>query len=97
MAAQKADAPWEVPYIPVDPADLGRTYDSVIRVNSQSGKGGIAYLLERDYGVVMPRRMQVEFSALVQREMDSSVTEMTSQPLWALFETTFLATDFEVT
>ena len=97
MAAQKADAPWEVPYIPVDPADLGRTYDSVIRVNSQSGKGGIAYLLERDYGVVMPRRMQVEFSALVQREMDSSETEMTSQQLWALFESTYLATDFEVT
>jgi 2-isopropylmalate synthase len=97
MAAQKTDAPWEVPYIPVDPADLGRTYDSVIRVNSQSGKGGIAYLLERDYGVVMPRRMQVEFSALVQREMDSSETEMTSQQLWALFESTYLATDFEVT
>ena len=71
MAAQKQDALWEVPYIPVDPADLGRTYDSVIRVNSQSGKGGIAYLLERDYGVVMPRRMQVEFSALVQGEMDA--------------------------
>ena len=86
MAAQKPDALWEVPYIPVDPADLGRTYDSVIRVNSQSGKGGIAYLLERDYGVVMPRRMQVEFSALVQREMDASETEMTSQQLWALFE-----------
>ena len=88
---------WEVPYIPVDPADLGRTYDSVIRVNSQSGKGGIAYLLERDYGVVMPRRMQVEFSALVQREMDASETEMTSQQLWALFEATYLATDLDVT
>jgi len=97
MAAQKPDAIWEVPYIPVDPADLGRTYDSVIRVNSQSGKGGIAYLLERDYGVVMPRRMQVEFSALVQREMDAAETEMTSQQLWALFESTYLATDFEVT
>ena len=97
MAAQRSDAIWEVPYIPVDPADLGRTYDSVIRVNSQSGKGGIAYLLERDYGVVMPRRMQVEFSALVQREMDAAETEMTSQQLWALFESTYLATDFEVT
>jgi 2-isopropylmalate synthase len=97
MAAQKPDALWEVPYIPVDPADLGRTYDSVIRVNSQSGKGGIAYLLERDYGVVMPRRMQVEFSALVQREMDASETEMTSQQLWALFEATYLATDLDVT
>jgi 2-isopropylmalate synthase len=96
MAAQKPDALWEVPYIPVDPACLGRTYDSVIRVNSQSGKGGIAYLLERDYGVVMPRRMQVEFSALVQREMDASETEMSSQQLWALFETTYLATDLDM-
>ena len=97
FAAQKKDAYWEVPYIPVDPADLGRTYDSIVRVNSQSGKGGIAYLLERDYGVVMPRRMQVEFSAIVQRAMDSAETEMTSQQLWALFEQTYLATDFEVT
>jgi 2-isopropylmalate synthase len=96
MAAQRPDAIWEVPYIPVDPACLGRTYDSVIRVNSQSGKGGIAYLLERDYGVVMPRRMQVEFSALVQREMDASETEMSSQQLWALFETTYLATDLDM-
>jgi 2-isopropylmalate synthase len=96
MAAQKPDALWEVPYIPVDPACLGRTYDSVIRVNSQSGKGGIAYLLERDYGVVMPRRMQVEFSALVQRHADASETEMTSQQLWALFETTYLAIDLDV-
>jgi 2-isopropylmalate synthase len=97
FAAQKKDALWEVPYIPVDPADLGRTYDSIVRVNSQSGKGGIAYLLERDYGVVMPRRMQVEFSALVQRAMDTAETEMTSQQLWLLFETTYLATDFDVT
>ena len=96
MAAQKPDAIWEVPYIPVDPADLGRTYDSIVRVNSQSGKGGIAYLLERDYGVVMPRRMQVEFSALVQRHMDSAEGEMTSQQLWALFESTYLAVDLDM-
>jgi 2-isopropylmalate synthase len=96
MAAQKPDAIWEVPYIPVDPADLGRTYDSIVRVNSQSGKGGIAYLLERDFGVVMPRRMQVEFSAIVQREMDSAETEMTSQQLWKLFESTYLTIDFDV-
>ena len=96
FAAQKPEALWEVPYIPVDPADLGRTYDSIVRVNSQSGKGGIAYLLERDYGVVMPRRMQVEFSALVQREMDAAETEMSSQQLWALFETTYLATDLDM-
>jgi 2-isopropylmalate synthase len=96
FAAQAADARWEVPYLPIDPADLGRTYESVIRINSQSGKGGIAYLLERDYGVVMPRRMQVEFSALVQREADATETEMTSQQLWGLFERTYLATDESV-
>src|SRR5262245_12907088 len=96
MAAQKPGGVWEVPYIPVDPADLGRTYDSIVRVNSQSGKGGIAYLLERDYGVVMPRRMQVEFSALVQRHMDAAEGEMTSQQLWALFEATYLAIDLDM-
>ena len=96
MGAQKPDAIWEVPYIPVDPADLGRTYESVIRMNSQSGKGGIAYLLERDYGVVMPRRMQVEFSNVVQRHMDAAEGEMTSQQLWALFETTYLTIDVDV-
>ena len=96
MAAQKPDGIWEVPYIPVDPADLGRTYDSIVRVNSQSGKGGIAYLLERDYGVIMPRRMQVEFSALVQRHMDAAEGEMTSQQLWALFESTYLAVDLDM-
>jgi 2-isopropylmalate synthase len=96
MAAQKPDALWEVPYLPIDPADVGRTYDSVIRINSQSGKGGIAYLLERDRGVVMPRRMQVEFSALVQREADTSETEMTSQQLWSFFEATYLASDASI-
>jgi 2-isopropylmalate synthase len=96
FAAQKKDAFWEVPYIPVDPADLGRTYDSIVRVNSQSGKGGIAYLLERDYGVVMPRRMQVEFSGVVQRTMDSAEGEMTSQQLWELFEQTYLTIDYDV-
>jgi 2-isopropylmalate synthase len=96
FAAQQPGGFWEVPYIPVDPADLGRTYDSIVRVNSQSGKGGIAYLLERDYGVVMPRRMQVEFSAIVQRAMDAAETEMTSQQLWALFEQTYLTTDLDM-
>jgi 2-isopropylmalate synthase len=96
FAAQQPGGFWEVPYIPVDPADLGRTYDSIVRVNSQSGKGGIAYLLERDYGVVMPRRMQVEFSALVQKHMDSAEGEMSSQQLWALFESTYLAIDYDV-
>ncbi len=90
FAAQKPDALWRVPYLPIDPADLGRTYDSVIRVNSQSGKGGIAYLLERDYGVVMPRRMQIEFSSVVQHITDESESEITGAQLWALFEKTYL-------
>jgi 2-isopropylmalate synthase len=93
FAAQKSDAVWRVPYLPIDPSDLGRTYDSVIRVNSQSGKGGIAYLLERNYGVVMPRRMQVEFSAVVQRHTDASESEMTAPELWSLFNKTYLEGD----
>ena len=91
FAAQAADGFWEVPYLPIDPRDLGRTYDSIVRVNSQSGKGGIAYLLQRDHGVVMPRRMQVEFSAIVQRQADSSETELSSEALWQLFAQTYLA------
>ena len=90
FAAQDPNALWEVPYLPIDPADLGRTYDSVIRVNSQSGKGGIAFLLEREHGVVMPRRMQVEFSAVVQRHTDASETEMGATQLWELFQATYL-------
>jgi 2-isopropylmalate synthase len=93
FAARNSSELWEVPYLPIDPADLGRTYESVIRINSQSGKGGIAYLLERDYHIVMPRRMQVEFSAIVQQHADASESEMTSQQLWALFESTYLADD----
>ncbi|MDY0329716.1 MAG: 2-isopropylmalate synthase [Thiomonas sp.] len=85
LAAQRSDALWEVPYLPVDPADLGRAYDSVIRVNSQSGKGGIAYLLESAYGLVMPRRLQVEFSGVVQKHTDMTGTEVTAQQLWLMF------------
>ena len=91
FAAQRPDAPWRVPYLPIDPQDLGRTYDSIVRVNSQSGKGGIAFLLQRDYGVVMPRRMQVEFSAIVQTLADASETELSSEQIWEVFERTYLA------
>ncbi len=90
FAVQKASALWEVPYLPVDPADLGRAYDSVIRVNSQSGKGGIAYLLESAYGLVMPRRLQVEFSGVVQQHTDATGLEVTAQQLWAMFEQTYV-------
>ncbi|KAF1023476.1 MAG: 2-isopropylmalate synthase [Paracidovorax wautersii] len=86
FSVQKADATWDVPYMPIDPADLGRTYDSVIRVNSQSGKGGIAYLLESVYGLVMPRRLQVEFSGAVQKVTDETGQEVTAQQLWGLFQ-----------
>ncbi|WP_341644968.1 2-isopropylmalate synthase [Thauera sp. SDU_THAU2] len=91
FAAQEADAPWRVPYLPIDPKDLGRTYDSIVRVNSQSGKGGIAFLLQRDRGIVMPRRMQVEFSAIVQAMADTSETELSSEQIWDVFEQTYLA------
>ena len=91
FAAQRPDAPWRVPYLPIDPQDLGRTYDSIVRVNSQSGKGGIAFLLQRDHGVTMPRRMQVEFSAVVQKQADACEAELASEDLWKLFEATYLA------
>lgn len=90
FAAQAPGAPWEVPYLPIDPADLGRSYESVIRVNSQSGKGGISFLLERHHGIVMPRRLQVEFSAIVQRHTDARGSEVTADQLWTLFSETYL-------
>ena len=90
FAAHKAGAPWRIPYLPIDPTDMGRSYDSVIRVNSQSGKGGIAYLLETEYGVVMPRRLQVEFSAVVQALADRHGGEISAAELWQLFSTTYL-------
>ena len=93
FAAQQPDALWNVPYLPIDPADVGRSYDSVIRVNSQSGKGGVSYLLEAEYGVVMPRRLQVEFSAEVQRHTDSHGGEMTAADIWQLFSHTYLEHD----
>ncbi|MBA1148746.1 2-isopropylmalate synthase [Ectothiorhodospiraceae bacterium WFHF3C12] len=88
--AQKEGERWAVPYLPIDPKDLGRTYESVIRVNSQSGKGGVAYLLERDYELQMPRRMQVEFSTVVQRYTDSVGTEVNAQQMWEMFESEYL-------
>ena len=92
FAAQDPDNQWNLPYLPIDPADLGRNYDSVIRINSQSGKGGVAYLLETEYGVVMPRRLQVEFSGEVQRYTDQHGGEMEASDIWALFAATYLDT-----
>ncbi len=86
FAARKEGDIWEVPYLPVDPKDLGRTYEAVIRVNSQSGKGGISYLLESEFGLELPRRLQIEFSQVVQAVMDAQGKELTATDLWTLFE-----------
>jgi 2-isopropylmalate synthase len=93
FAKQQADAIWEVPYLPIDPADLGRSYDAVIRVNSQSGKGGMAYLLEQEYGLQLPRRLQIEFSRAVQRVADESGREINPGDLHALFAREYLEQD----
>ncbi|MBD1554401.1 2-isopropylmalate synthase [Pseudomonas typographi] len=90
FSQQKGDALWEVPYLPIDPADIGRSYEAVIRVNSQSGKGGITYLLEQEYGISLPRRMQIEFSQVVQRETDRLGLEMTAQQIYALLHREYL-------
>jgi 2-isopropylmalate synthase len=90
LAARAAPDIWDVPYLPIDPSDLGRSYDSIIRVNSQSGKGGVAYLLERDFQLVMPRRLQIEFSQVVQAAADITGKELTSQEIWDLFSREYL-------
>ncbi len=81
---------WDMPYLPIDPKDLGRDYDAVIRVNSQSGKGGIAYLLESNYNVVLPRRLQIEFSQIVQKRTDEQGTEISATEIWKLFKETYV-------
>lgn len=85
FAARKEGEIWDMPYLPIDPKDLGRTYEAVIRVNSQSGKGGVSYLLENEYGLELPRRLQIEFSRVVQVEMDASGKELVAIDLWNLF------------
>ncbi len=85
-ALAQGRAAWDVPYLPIDPADVGRTYDAVIRVNSQSGKGGIAYLLERDHGLVLPRLLQIEFSQVIQRITDASGKELASKEIRKAFD-----------
>jgi 2-isopropylmalate synthase len=93
FAARKEGDTWEIPYLPIDPRDVGRSYESVIRVNSQSGKGGISYLLERDYDLAMPRRLQIEFSQVVQAVTDATGKELSSEQIWALFQREFLQQD----
>ena len=89
FSARQASDIWDMPYLPIDPKDVGRSYEAVIRVNSQSGKGGIAYLLESEFGLELPRRLQIEFSQVVQRVMDASGKELTGFDLFTLFETEY--------
>ncbi|HWK60217.1 MAG TPA: 2-isopropylmalate synthase [Eoetvoesiella sp.] len=90
FAQQQPDTLWEVPYLPIDPADLGRSYDAVIRVNSQSGKGGVSYLLEQEHGLVLPRRLQIEFSRAIQRVTDETGREVTAGDVYDLFNKEYL-------
>jgi len=90
FARQEPDAMWEVPYLPIDPADLGRSYDAVIRVNSQSGKGGVSYLLEHEHGLILPRRLQIEFSRAIQRVTDETGAEVSSADVYDIFAREYL-------
>ena len=97
-AQEKRNAPlFQVPYLPIDPKDVGRSYEAVIRINSQSGKGGIAYLLKTDHGLDLPRDLQVEFSKIAQAKMDEEGKELTSDDIWALFQKTYYLTDAPMT
>ena len=84
------ESKWRVPYLPIDPEDVGRTYEAVIRINSQSGKGGISYILEQDYGVILPRRMQIDFSQVIQKQADETGKELDSKEIWQSFENYYL-------
>ena len=84
---------WAVPYLPIDPKDIGRSYEAVIRVNSQSGKGGVAYLLKSEHHLDLPRRQQIEFSKIVQTKTDNEGGEITAEQLWKIFEDEYLPTD----
>ncbi|MGA8295426.1 MAG: 2-isopropylmalate synthase, partial [Acidimicrobiales bacterium] len=89
---------WDVPYLPIDPHHVGRTYESVIRVNSQSGKGGVAYVMENEHGLILPRRLQIEFSRVIQTVTEDTGTEITPKEMWDVFTTRYLeqSTGFEL-
>ena len=93
-ALEKSNNPeWEVPYLPIDPADLGRSYEAVVRINSQSGKGGIAFILEKDHGVSLPRRLQINLSEKVQKVADETGKEVMSRDIWKVFEKNYIAVE----
>src|SRR5690349_10520832 len=84
---------WEVPYLPIDPHHVGRGYEAIVRVNSQSGKGGVAHVMKFEHGFDLPRRLQIEFSSVIQRMVEESGTEIAPDRIRAAFESTYLATD----
>jgi 2-isopropylmalate synthase len=90
FAAQEEGGLWAVPYLPLDPKDLGRSYEPIIRVNSQSGKGGVSFLLERDYGIKMPRKLQIEFSRVIQQITDNTGQEISSAEIWRAFQAEYI-------
>ncbi|UCM87815.1 2-isopropylmalate synthase [Streptomyces marincola] len=90
MGAEGGDGVWDVPYLPIDPKDVGRSYEAVIRVNSQSGKGGVAYVLKNDHSLDLPRRMQVEFSRIIQEKTDAEGGEVTPAQIWEVFSDEYL-------
>ena len=93
LARRDHSEPWEVAYLPIDPEDIGRSYQEVIRINSQSGKGGIAFVLERDYGLELPRWLQIDFSSSVQAYAEKRESEVSSDEIYQLFQQTYLAED----
>src|SRR5690606_23133895 len=93
LAVQEKDAVWEVPYLPIDPADVNRSYDAVVRVNSQSGKGGVSFLLQQEAGLQLPRRLQIEFSNVVQKVSDRTGKVVKSTHIVELFDQEYLSTN----
>ncbi len=91
LSQQTDEEPWQVAYLPIDPTDLGRSYQEVIRINSQSGKGGVAYIMESEYGFQLPRWLQIDFSAVVQRSAEKSQSELTPEQLWRVFQKRYLS------
>jgi 2-isopropylmalate synthase len=87
---------WEVPYLPIDPKHAGRTYEAVVRVNSQSGKGGVAYVMEAEHGMVLPRRLQIEFSRTIQTIAEDAGTEISPADMWRAFEATYFPAEAPV-
>lgn len=89
----REDITWGVPYLPIDPKDIGRSYEAVIRVNSQSGKGGVSYVLKAERGIELPRRTQIEFSGVIQRRADVQGGEVTPTEIWQMFQDEYLPAD----